>query len=176
MCLVPQIKLKNYHFEVHCRTTICLTQSYFPSISWATDYHYKKIQMWKFDFIPEVLIPNSLHFCARETVKQRCGDGSKVWEKQNTQTNQKQLQQWCGLIKMHQQTCERKKQIKVHKQNMCNNAVDGSKVHKLKKHMNKLKTAATMGVDGSNVCTNKQATRTSNKIDYWKDRDWNLQQ
>jgi hypothetical protein len=76
---------------------------------------------------------------------------------------------------MHQQTCEQKKQIKVHKQNMCNNGVDGSKVHKLKKHMNNLKTAATMGVDGSNVCTNKQANRTSNKIDYWKDRDQDLQ-
>jgi hypothetical protein len=45
----------------------------------------------------------------------------------------------------------------------------------LTKHMNKLKTAATMGVDGSNVCTNKQANRTSNKIDYWKDRDRDLQ-
>ncbi len=45
----------------------------------------------------------------------------------------------------------------------------------LTKHMNKLKTAATMGVDGSNVCTNKQANRKSNKIDYWKDRDRDLQ-
>jgi hypothetical protein len=82
--------------------------------------------------------------------------------KKNTRTNQKQLQQWCGLIKMHQQTCA----TMVWMDQKCTN---------LTKHMNKLKTAAIMRVDGSNACTNKQATRTSNKFDYWKDRDRDLQ-
>jgi hypothetical protein len=59
---------------------------------------------------------------------------------------------------MHQQTSEQKKQTKVHKQNMCNNGVDGSKVHKLNKTQKQTENSCNNG-SGWIKCVHKQTSQ-----------------
>ncbi len=53
----------------------------------------------------------------------------------------------------------KKKQIKVHKQNMCNNGVDGSKVHKLNKTHEQTENSCNNG-SGWIKCVHKQTSQS----------------